>query len=197
MKKILLLFTSIVFLSCGPGKDSIYKSTSGSMENIKDISYFSPIYSFEDDESAKSRSGRYFVKYSNHAADSIFKAESEQFHIRSKIIPRDQEQSLEVLWALDSLFKQVLNEKSIKDIKIPTVLNSVAKENSDKYAMAILVSPEMKREYSGFKSITYHLLIFDTVTEKISFYGRSSSRRSSGYVERFIHNMEELYGLKE
>lgn len=198
MKKIfILVFSSIIILSCGTRKNMNYKSSLGSLENIRNISYFSPVYSFKDDESAKSRSGGYFVKYTDHAADSIFKAESKKFHIRNKIVPRDHEQSLEVRRTLNSLFEQVLNEMSIEDIKISPVVNSVAKENSDQYAMAILISPEMKREYSGFKSVTYHLLIFDTMTEKISFYGSSSSRRSPGYVDRFIHNIEEIYGLKE
>ncbi|NJY61444.1 hypothetical protein HC174_01570 [Salinimicrobium sp. CDJ15-81-2] len=200
-KKVLglILFSStfVVVLSCGSGTETVYKSNTGSTENIKNISYFAPVYSFKDHESSTSRKGKYLVVYTNHAADSLFRVESERYRIRKKILPEDQEVSLKILMELDSLFEEVITRESIKDVQIPPVLSSLLNDSSEQYFMGILVTPEMYRQHSEFKSITYHLLIMDSVTDRVSFYGRSSKRKRNGYVERFNKNMEEIYKSME
>lgn len=193
MKKIyLLLWVSILCLSCGTGKNEVYSLKTGSTEDIQNISYFSPVYSFKDNESANSRRGYYLVKNINHKTDSIFQVDP-KFKISHKITPQNTEVSLEILRELNSLLEQVIETGTIQSVEIPHHVRSVIKEDAERYAMAVFITPEMSRKHTTFRSITYHLLILDSKLDRISFYGSSTPKSTKWYTKGFIRSIEEIY----
>ena len=167
--------------ACRSGETVVVK-TNGSSVFPSELSYFSPVYSFDEnfDFEVQARTAANFVKYTNHGLDSVITNYPARYNLREKIVVEEQKAGARILDETALLFHEIGQGNAIEGIVIPETIDSVATSRNSQFILLSYVKPVFKSE--RLKSGNLHLAVLDVKNNKILSFGKTGiMRRNEGY----------------
>ena len=176
--------------------------------------YFPPIYG--NPEFAISEIPLHFVENTTRRLDSIFKVSAEKYRISGRISEPNPREAQRMYAAIALAFEQIAHHKNIRDIRIPMAIRSVLRKEYSRFALAMLISPDLRPLSEMFPnsiavigkeevlksyivtSATIHVLIFDLENNNIAFYRKISGVRyfGAGYWNTFLEDsLSEIFNF--
>nr|WP_293301520.1 hypothetical protein [Allomuricauda sp.] len=209
--KISILLLCSILVSCS-GSRTVAISN-GSTE-LNDMGYIDPIYSFESNGAQYSKSGQYFIEYTNLALDSILKADSSKYKMDSKLIPNNNKMFRSYLQReLNIALKEIETQGSLVNIMLPENFRIMEGPNLE-LLMVPFIKPRLRSSGGGYighnglrivnhpylyvDSSEVNVFIFDLKQNSIVFFGRVSGKlKGKGYRKKIIDDLNSIYRLME
>ncbi|CDF79523.1 hypothetical protein BN863_18110 [Formosa agariphila KMM 3901] len=204
--RILILFLITILTSCSSPRVIKFDE---SYSNLTNLIYTEPIYEFASQEEKTSKSGQYFMKYTNQTLDSIFTVDSLKYKIHKKIAIKDKDKlTATLIPKLNKIIEQIQSQNSVEQIKIPKEFYSLNESqflmftlikpnliSSDKrYPNSIVLRPSTNSFFVQFSEV--YIFILDFKKDKIAFYGNSSGKLNNlGYRKKIIKDINSIYDL--